>query len=561
MRHYRFIHQSVPRLFVAALVLLPWPGFAAEPDTPSNEMIERLQEGEQDRLQRRLDDVWLPGEKKKAEPETPAEREDGTCFHVERIEIRTLPEAQSPLSGLLRGPLDAAKGRCLSLADIKALQRSLGNLLLERGFITSRVLMPEQSLADGTLELVLVTGRLEAIEADGVDPGLVAFAMPDSKEQALRLQSMEQAVENLNRLPALDVSLDVKPGTETGRSILVAEGRRNAPLAASVMLDEKVYGSIDHGRVNASIETGVPLNWPDRLIVSVNADIDQEKSDTAWGTSLDYDVGLGYWLLGAGYSRQAYENEVDGVFQDFQADGYTDVARLESSRVLFRSGLTRLTAGVLGRYTEVQNRLENETIRVSSYRLGSAGMRLDFTQRWGRWEWGSVLTWESGDADGPATDLPGDTEVADHSWEKSSLYASLLRPFKWHNASLQWRVNHQYSADELFPVERLSLTARVKGYEQLAQSGNTGTTSTLEAALVEPAGRGSWRPYLQYQYGAIHGHRTEHHYFRLASATAGVVIGYPRLSLTLENTWPMEPFSTEESRNEYVAHAAIQYSW
>lgn len=561
MRHCCFFKRHCLRFAIILPAFIPWGSALAEPDTPRDEMIERLQEDEQRRLQRRLDDAWLPGETPRPETDEFVEEDEAPCFDIERIALRNLPDKPSPLVPVLRERLARLEGNCLTPGDIKRAQRSLGNLLLERGFITSRVLIPEQSLRDGKLELVLVTGRLEAIEASGIDERIVAHAMPGDRGGIMRLPAMEQAVENLNRMPGHDVSLDVKPGSETGLSVLQAEARRAAPIAASVMLNEKLYGSIDHGTLNAIVETTVPLSWPDRLIVSVNADIDKEKSDTAWGSSLDYDVGLGYWLFSIGYSRQAYENEVEGVFQDFRADGYTDVGRLEASRVLFRSGLTRLTAGVIGRYTDVRNRLEEENIRVSSYRLGSAGMRVDFTQRWHRWEWGSVLTWESGDADGPATELPGTAEVADSSWERSSLYASLLRPFKWHNASMQLRVNHQYSADELFPVERLSLTARVKGYEQLAQSGNTGTASTLEGAIVEPVGRGSLRPYLQYQYGAIHSHTADHHYYRLASATAGVVFNYPHLSLTLENTWPMEQFSTEESRNEYVVHAAIQYSW
>jgi hemolysin activation/secretion protein len=533
----------------------------AAPATPQDEAIQRLQEEENRRLERRLDDAWLPGDRRSPSKQADEGPDDGPCFQVKKITLRSVTGESSPLQAKLQKYLHSKAGQCLSLAEIKSLQRQLSNRLLDQGYITSRILMPEQSLADGSLELMLLAGRLEVIESESLSSSLVAAALPGGSDDIIRLPAMEQAVENLNRLPGLEASLDIEPGSKTGRSVIVAESRNTAPLQGALLLNEKYYGSTAHGTARASLETVSPLSVPDRFVFSLNTDLDQEKSDRAWGAGFDYDLGLGYWLLGAGFNRQAYKNCIDGVFQSFQADGYTDITRLEASRVLFRSGLSRLTAGLLGRYTEVENRLAGETIQVSSYRLGAAGMRLDFTQRWNRWELGSILTWESGDADGPATDLPGDARVADASWERTTLYFSLLRPFKWRNSSVQLRANHQYSADQLFPVDRLSLTARVKGFERQAFSGNTGSTGTLETAMVQPLGRGSIRPYAQWQYGVIHSHRAEHHYFRLSSATAGLVLNYPRFSLTLENTWPMEQFSTEDSRDDYVAHAAIQFSY
>jgi len=241
---------------------------------------------------------------------------DGRCFDIKRVVLESLTGDPVPMRNKLQEAAARARDKCYALGDIKALQKRLGNLLLEDGYVTSRVLMPEQSLADGKLTLLVLAGRLSAIESRQLKPALVDRALPGTRGDVLQLSAMEQAVENLNRLPGVETSLDIKPGEKTGESVLVAESRRTAPVAASFLANQKYYGSTAHGTARASLETMTPMPVPDRMILSINTDTDQEKSDTAWGAGFDYDVGLGYWLFNAGYNRQAYDNEVDGTFNE-----------------------------------------------------------------------------------------------------------------------------------------------------------------------------------------------------------------------------------------------------
>ena len=62
------------------------------------------------------------------------------------------------------------EGRALSLKDINEAVGKMNHELMQRGFSTSRVVIPEQNLSKGTLRLVLQIGRIHAVRfAEGSD--------------------------------------------------------------------------------------------------------------------------------------------------------------------------------------------------------------------------------------------------------------------------------------------------------------------------------------------------------------------------------------------------------
>ena len=112
-------------------------------------------------------------------------------MHQERTEVDTpaLPSSSLPADENVRFPIakvvlenDSGKfyflrhisrdyeGRELSLKDINEAVSKMNRELMQRGFSTSRVVIPEQNLSEGTLRLVLQIGRIHAVRfAEGSD--------------------------------------------------------------------------------------------------------------------------------------------------------------------------------------------------------------------------------------------------------------------------------------------------------------------------------------------------------------------------------------------------------
>ena len=487
---YLFLRLNLV-LVLLVLVILP---INAAPASPKQESFDRIQETTKRLEQQRLEEAILPGEDKTSG--TPKDKHEkdkhekdadsfppstAKCFPIEHIQISNAGKAAPHLQRWAAKQVKVWQGRCLYLSDIQALQRELNKKLIDRGYITSRVLLPEQKIADAELELLIAAGRVETVEADGVSVRLVELALPSRREQLLNLRDLEQAVENLSRLSGMNFAFDLKPGNAYGTSKLLARADWPKRYRVSWLVNENYYNSTAHGSSQLSFEWASLFGLPDRITLGINSDLDQEISDQARGGFFNYDVNLGYWLLAANFNRQRYENQIAGV-QTIDVTGSTDFSQLELKRILYRSRITRLSLAALGSYADVRNLLDETTIRVSSYRLQSHGLRVDVSQLFGRTQLAASLTYENTNADGPAINVLPGLSVADSRHERWQLYASSQRSFSPLNSTVKFKINAQNSDNVLFAFERFSLASpsMVRGYDNISISGNSGVAGSLE---------------------------------------------------------------------------------
>lgn len=116
-------------------------------------------------------------------------------------------------------------GQCVGGKGLRALQEYLINLLIDNGQVTARVVVPEQSLAAGTLTLRYLPGRISAVKGEGAI-GWWRTALPTGPGGELNQRDLDQALENIRRLGSqADAAIDIAPGPELGDSdILIRPG-------------------------------------------------------------------------------------------------------------------------------------------------------------------------------------------------------------------------------------------------------------------------------------------------------------------------------------------------
>lgn len=578
----RLILQFLCQIIAIGLAVFPMLTFGVETSLEQQQLYDRILESIRRLEQQRQEEVILPGEDQQQEQQSKQQEESAEaqqseaeslpgskskCFPIQRIKVSAAGEAVPHLQRWVTRQVQSWQGLCLSLVDLKTLQKELNNGLIARGYITSRVLLPEQQIADGELTLQLVAGRVEAVESQSFASKLIEAALPSRRQQLLNLRDLEQTVENLNRLPGMDFSFDLKPGTAYGTSRLQAQGQWSRRYRLSWLANESYYGSTAHGNSQLSMEWGSLFGQPDRLILGLNSDLDREISDQAQGGFLNYDLSLGYWLLSASANRQVYENRLPSI-QKIDASGSTDLSQLELMRILYRSSKARLGLAVQAGYADVRNLLNETTIGVSSYRLTSTALRMDFSQVLGKNQLAAALSYEQARADGPATDLPGSFSVADVEHQRWHLSSSLQRRFAPFRSELRLKLNAQYTEDQLFPSERFSLASSsvVRAYDGIAISGNSGAAATLEANMLPGFGNTSpgkltLQPFLAYDTGVIPFNSNEDLFVRLSSITLGSRIGYGLGQMFTQVSWPLEQFSTQAPEQEYTVNLVLAITY
>ena len=95
---------------------------------------------------------------------------------------------------------------------------ALQNELIARGYITSLLTIPEQSLTEGTLRLELAYGKIGDIFWSTTSEQTTSIwnNIPTGKGDILRLSDLEQGMENLRRLRKFGEYANIT-GTTGGR--------------------------------------------------------------------------------------------------------------------------------------------------------------------------------------------------------------------------------------------------------------------------------------------------------------------------------------------------------
>jgi len=157
----------------------------------------RLLEDQQRRLEQLKE---LPG--KEARPEAPAAPVDSRCFPIQTIELQGADHLPAPERERLLKPYT---GQCLGVSQLNALLKDLTDFYIDKGLMTSRAYLPQQDMSKGHLQVLVVEGKLEGLK--GADNSKLtdrelAMAFPGKSGEILNLREIEQAVDQLNRLPS-----------------------------------------------------------------------------------------------------------------------------------------------------------------------------------------------------------------------------------------------------------------------------------------------------------------------------------------------------------------------
>jgi hemolysin activation/secretion protein len=348
-------------LSLAALLLLSSTGAAVHAQAPSTPPPEVRQQGEQqERLQREREEARrgllqpVPKAPPPSQPEPikPWPENESPCQPLREV-VLVGDESQSfqwAINSLIAGP-DNAVGRCLGIEGVNVAAGRAQHALMERGYVTSRIVFQEQNMANGRLTLTLLPGRIGAIRFAPPDPRANAFnAVPAGVGDILNLRDVEQGLENLKRVPSAEADIQIAPSDEPDRSDLVIVWRQRLPFRLNTTLDDS--GSKATGKYQASATLSYDHWWTlnDLFYVTLNKDLGrgQPGQRGTSGQTVHYSIPWDYWLLGFTQSNSRYHQSVAGFSQDYVYSGRNENAEVKLSRILHRNATHKTTASLKG---------------------------------------------------------------------------------------------------------------------------------------------------------------------------------------------------------------------
>ena len=326
------------------------PSAPLTPEQTIQEGLRRQEERsrEQQRLLEPRADELKPDGGKPAAPSFPV---DAQCFVIREL---SLSEASSARFGWL---LDAALPylrRCVGVNGLSFIAARMDAALRERGYTTSRVALPPQSLETGRLTVHVDAGRIAEIRMVRPGPekrpdegwGTWRNAFPVSSGDLLDIRDLEQGVENMKRLPSQVVATRLEPGTQPGTSVIYIKRRESTlreRVRGGVTLDNSGSDALGRMQLQGNLAFDNPAGLNDVVTVGLASNAQQPTSShRSQSANLGYSIPLGVNLLNLSAVRSRFAQYVQGTTVRFLSSGSSESIDARLSRTVWRTASSKL---------------------------------------------------------------------------------------------------------------------------------------------------------------------------------------------------------------------------
>ncbi|HEY4468766.1 MAG TPA: ShlB/FhaC/HecB family hemolysin secretion/activation protein [Klebsiella sp.] len=519
VRHYRVCLIAIPSLFT----LSPSVSGATFSSEQLIQQQQRQRALEQQLLPPMPDVHLLPPASRLGSLAFPPEK---PCFNIERVKLsgqEALPR-WLPLQRIA----NQAQGQCLGGKGINLLMSTLQNRLVDHGYITTRVLAPQQDLKSGTLQLNILPGYIRSVKLTPDSGQYVSLfnAFPPRAGNLLDLRDIEQGLENLQRLPTVQASMDIVPGEKPGESDIQLHWQQAKIWRLGASLDDSGTRSTGRYQGGLTLSLDNPLSLSDLFYISGTRALQPGNDKSSKNVTAHYSVPFRYAMLSVTANDYDYHQTVAGLNGDFRYSGDSQNLTVQLSRVLHRSGSqkTTFTYDILARASK--NYINDTEIEVNRRR--TAGWRVGLQHR----HFIQQATVDAGISYQRGTRWFGALPAPEESYGEATALSKIIQlssqlnvPFALGKQTFRYNVQYQrqMSHTPLTPQDQFAIGGRftVRGFDgERTLNANAGWTVRNELAWTTPVP--NQELYLGVDYGHVSGRGTEN---LVGTHLAGSVIG------------------------------------
>lgn len=332
--------MNIKRLVLLSLgvysLSMPLMVQAADPVVPMTQQ-EQLQ---QDRDTQRERNLRLDAERVGTVVSEPAlidvpSDKNGTSFYIKQIQLDDVPKELSFLNKIVR----KHEQKYVTVSDITNIRNAFQRKLLDKGFVTSQVYIPEQNLNAGTLQFMVMPGRVEDIRyGDSSAHGPWRTAFPVRPGDILNIRDVEQGLEQMKRVSSQSVTMKLLPGTSVGTSIIELSIKQDKPVHGSISIDNSGLEStgVYQGSFTSSFDQVFRAN--DTFTMSLSGDLSGAGSIKGTrAASLNYVIPHGKDTFSLSFSKSRYHQTIQSNPYDFTYSGKSTTMKAKWNHVWSRT--------------------------------------------------------------------------------------------------------------------------------------------------------------------------------------------------------------------------------
>jgi hemolysin activation/secretion protein len=533
---------SLPSLAVAQAL----PFF---PNVTPNDAIERRQEQQQEAAKQRAmarPDVLSPTAAKPAPSGPLLLPTEAPCFPIRSVNWEGAEEFP-----WLQNEVGILVGQCVGKQGLEAIQDYFSARLVSQGYMTTRVLIPDQHLASGELRLRVVAGHIASIRSEGT-AGWWRTALPTGPGGLVNQRDVDQGMENIRRLQGqTDASIDLVPGETPGSTDLVIKPGTGKRWYALVSGDNAGLDNTGKYQMGGTLTVDSPLFLYDSLTISGNTNTNVGNGAAGTRSSaINYSIPFDYWNAFFNANQSRYKQTVAGFEEDIVYGGRNTQIEAGLGYVPFRnaSGKTSVYGKVFRKtaHTAINGRnIPVQSRDFVGYEVGAA-----HRQYFGANVLDLGVGWR---ASLPSHSKEPGFALGEPNWDgKSEIVlanAGLMVPFQVNGQRLRYQgsVRAQYARTRVLPSDYFTIGNRysARGFdEQLTLAADNGIT--MRNDLAWQLGNSGQETFVGFDMGHVSGPSAA---FLVGQTLMGAVIGargrwaasrYAALTYEVTLGWPVK---------------------
>ncbi|WP_294034523.1 ShlB/FhaC/HecB family hemolysin secretion/activation protein [uncultured Moraxella sp.] len=460
--------------------------------------------------------------------------DNAICFDIHKIGYSVLSQDDIVFADKLGFALmpeimgnSSVLGKCMTVADINAIATRVQNRLIEQGYVTSRIMVGNQNLADGELRLTLIPGKIAQVVVNTADskvpvyvkntvkdtanqsypaitqPAILDTALTTQPGKLLNIRDLETTLENFKRVPSADATFKIAPSDELQA---IGNNKNNKPTGNGIGISDILIDYTQHRRIRGSLSIddsgskstgkyqGVATlsvdnlaNLNDLFYLSFGRDLGNQinddkdyPSDKSKGSK---NYGAGFILpiknsvLQLGANRYTYHQTVAGSTQDYIYGGKSSGYNAKLSHLVHRDAHSKSYVYAGGYVKSQESDIDGTIIDVQTRKTAGYLFGISHETTFGKQANHSLSTdisYKRGTAAFNA--LPSPEELFDEGSARVGIYQLNANLTSKYNPSINNKplpiihsttLKAQYATDSLTPDLKMAIGGRytVRGFD------------------------------------------------------------------------------------------------
>lgn len=384
------------------------------------------------------------------------------------------------------------EGRSLTLEELRTVADEITQRYLDRGYITSRAILVDQTIADGVVQIRVVEGGLERIDIEGnrqVKASYIRNRIKLGAGTPLNQNALEDQLRLLKADPLFqNVEASLRAGEQLGQSVLTVRVTEADPWDAALSVDNYSPPSVGSERLGASLLYRNLTGIGDQVAAAYYV------STTGGAELYDFSYRVPLNAMNGTLQLRAAPNDykiTDPEFADLGIRGASELYEISYRQPLVRSPREEFALSLGFTFQDGQTFLfndfptpfvigvdENGVSRTSVIKFGQDYVKRDPQ---GAWALRSQFNFGTGLFDATTNPAP----IPDgrfFSWLGQAQRVQALGT----NNLLIAQLDVQLTPDSLLPSQQFVIGGgqSVRGFRQNARSGDNGVRFSLEDRIA-----------------------------------------------------------------------------